>query len=472
MIHLLINQSIITHDGTAGRSAPAPGISITGNVKVNGTSIDPVAFRRSIAYVMQDDALMATATPREALQFSASLRLPAGTPASTINDLVTYTLDDLGLNECADVLIGGPLIKGISGGQRKRTSVGVEIISDPSLLFLDEPTSGLDSYSAYNCIQLLKNIAKRDAGILVTIHQPSSEVFFLFDTCIFLKDGRVLYQGPVDTISKHFSSLGFHCPEHYNPSDYIMFTCETNTSEQLEASGLFMTSQSMQLVGAEEGKASKSSISDPSTTITDVGTVSKAPLFSQIYWLSLREFRNISRDVGALIGRFGITIFLNLLFGLIFLKSGSKDDSNPSNFQTHFGAITFAMISSMFGAAQPVMLMFPFERPMFMREYSTGTYSAITYFLSKVVIELPLTFTQSLLQWILLYWMMDLNGSFIFFVLESWILGLASSSVALGLGAAVSNVKDVTELAPLLFVPQLLFAGFFIRTSQIPVFLR
>lgn len=100
---------------------------------VGGKEIDPVAFRRNIAYVMQDDALMATATPREALRFSASLRLPATTSDTEIDELVEKLLVDLGLTDCADVLIGGAMIKGISGGQRKRTSVGVEIITDPSV---------------------------------------------------------------------------------------------------------------------------------------------------------------------------------------------------------------------------------------------------------------------------------------------------------------------------------------------------
>lgn len=136
----------------AGRSAPAPGISVTGNVTVAGRPINPVAFRRNIAYVMQDDALMATQTPRDALRFSASLRLPAKLSQQEIDALVDKTLVDLGLDGCSDVLIGGPMIKGmhvstsllclhflvgISGGQRKRTSIGIEIITNPALLFLD-----------------------------------------------------------------------------------------------------------------------------------------------------------------------------------------------------------------------------------------------------------------------------------------------------------------------------------------------
>ena len=126
----------------AGRSASAPGINIHGHVSVDGCEVDPVKYRKNIAYVMQDDALMATATPREALKFSASLRL-SGPSSAEIDVLVHDTLKTLGILECADVSIGNVMIKGISGGQRKRTSVGVELITNPSLLLLDEPTSGL-----------------------------------------------------------------------------------------------------------------------------------------------------------------------------------------------------------------------------------------------------------------------------------------------------------------------------------------
>lgn len=109
---------------------------------------------------------------------------------------------------------------------------------------------------------------------------------------------------------------------------------------------------------------------------------------------------------------------------------------------------------------------------MFLREYVTGSYGASAYFISKIALELPLCFLQSLLQYILVYFLCDLQGNFIFLALTAWALGSASSSVAVALGCMVSDVKQVTELAPLLYVPQLLFAGFFIKISQIPVFLR
>ena len=173
-----------------------------------------------------------------------------------------------------------------------------------------------------------------------------------------------------------------------------------------------------------------------------------------------------------MIGRFGITIFLNLLFGIIFWGVGSTDQGDVTNFQNHFGAITMVTISSMFGSAQPVMLMFPFERPMFMREYSTGTYSATSYFIIKTCIDLPLTLATCIVQYLLCYFMLDLQGSFFYMVLAAWGLGIGAASSGMMIGCAVTDVKTVSEFAPVLFVPQLLFAGFFIATERIPLILR
>lgn len=145
----------------AGRSATRGSTRITGSVLFDGVIIDPVNFRRNISYVMQDDALVPTETPREAIYFSASLR-------TNFNEehkqrLVSNMLKDLNLTGCADVMIGGGMIKGISGGQRKRTSIAVELVTRPRLVFLDEPTSGLDSESSLSCMKLMKFVAGKQS---------------------------------------------------------------------------------------------------------------------------------------------------------------------------------------------------------------------------------------------------------------------------------------------------------------------
>lgn len=449
----------------AGRSTSVGDVNISGSIKVGGKEINPVTYRRQIAYVMQDDALLPTSTPREALRFSATLRLPSSVTKAEIDSMVEDLLSELGILECADVIIGGALLKGISGGQRKRTSVGVEVITDPEVLFLDEPTSGLDSDSAFNLVKLLKNIAKSNCTILCTIHQPSSEVFSVFDTVIYLKDGNIIYQGPTEEIVPYFAKMGRVCPNNYNPSDFVMTLVQQDSLQELQQSGLMMAIPDKFLNEAEVKSSRK-------IDIESVKFVSQSNWFKQLYYITEREAWNVFRDVPSLVGRFGITITLNLLYGLIFLNAGGKGDSNLEDFNSHVGAVSMIVISALFASSQSVLLSFPFERPMILREYATGTYHISAYFVAKMMWELPMTFLQTIAQFLLVFYLCNLRGDFIVQVLACTGLGMVSNSVAMGIGCLVPDVKDATELAPLLFVPQILFAGFFIRTSQIPIFLR
>ena len=193
---------------------------------------------------------------------------------------------------------------------------------------------------------------------------------------------------------------------------------------------------------------------------------------TQLTWLMLREQNCLIRDKAALIGRFGITIFINLLFGLIFYRAGDRDDSQQNFLYDHFGALTMVTISSMFGAAQPTLLAFPEQRPIFLREYSTGTYNIVPYFLSKLAYEAPLAFMQTLTQWLVVYWLIGFQGSFLVLMLSGFALGLVSSSVAVLIGCSVTDIKTAAEFLPLVLVPQMLFAGFFVSTDQIPKYLR
>lgn len=289
----------------------------------------------------------------------------------------------------------------------------------------------------------------------------------MFDLVTFLKAGRVMYYGPITDTVMHFAKGGYECPEHYNPADFVMMLSQTESHEALDKKGVFM-------LMPESYNADSKSAAGQSTTVfsEEVDIEPRATFFRQVYHLTFREFINTKRDIASLIGRFGITIFLHILFSLIFKGAGGRDDSDTENFSSHYGALTMVSISTMFGSAQPTLLQFPFERPLFLREYSTGTYGAVGYFMSKAFIELPLVFLQTLAAWCLVWNIIEFQGNFILMVIVSWGLGIAASSVGILIGCLVPDVKNAAELMPLLFVPQILFAGFFIRIELIPVFLR
>ncbi|TYH02445.1 hypothetical protein ES288_A09G141200v1 [Gossypium darwinii] len=205
-------------DALAGRLAG--NVVMTGNVLLNGKKkrLDYGSF----AYVTQEDILLGTLTVRETITYSAQLRLPSSLTRQDIDGIVEGTITEMDLQECADRLIGNWHLRGISGGEKKRLSIALEILTRPHLLFLDEPTSGLDSASAFFVIQTLRNVGRDGRTIISAIHQPSSEVFSLFDDLFLLSGGEQVYFGEAKMAAKFFAEVGFPCPSRRNPSDHFL----------------------------------------------------------------------------------------------------------------------------------------------------------------------------------------------------------------------------------------------------------
>jgi len=427
---------------------------IGGKIAVGGRIIEPSSYQHVFGYVMQDDAMMGTMTPREVMLFGARLRLHNEAAEATIG-VLDDMIESLGLSKCADTMVGNELIKGISGGERKRAAVGAELITNPEITFLDEPTSGLDTASAFNIITLLKNLTKNRQSVLCTIHQPSSEIFHLFDQSIFLFAGSVVYHGPPTGIREHFEAMNLTCPEDYNPADFVMFTIQTGEEDVLRRV------IDKWVLSAQAGEIEV----DDSAPLPS--PPSRKHFCYQLYMLAKREAINTIRDKSTLGARFGSTIFLTFLTSIVFLRIGDDDDELAIQ-----GGLTMLGIFSMFLAAQPILLTFTEERPVFMRETASEMYGTVPYFLSKTVVELPLLVLQGLVMWLVAYWLMGFDGFFPSFVLGSVLIGMAASSASLVVGSSVGDAKQAMELVPALFVPQILFAGFFIKMELIPPFLR
>ena len=196
-------------------------LAMEGTLQMNGVPIDSIEkYTNKISFVQQDDILMAVFTPREALRFSANIRLKVS--AESREEKVSKLLRDLGLEKCADTIIGSELIRGVSGGERKRTSIGVELLTNPSMIFLDEPTTGLDSNTAVTIMYLLRDMANSGRTIVSVIHQPSTEIFREFDKLILICKGNIIYQGDAQVAVDYFNSINYECPPMTNPSDFFM----------------------------------------------------------------------------------------------------------------------------------------------------------------------------------------------------------------------------------------------------------
>lgn len=158
-------------------------------------------------------------TVRECLMFAAWLKLPSKT---NYKARVEEILEDLKLVKAAETKIGGPLVKGVSGGERKRCSIGVELITDPNLIFLDEPTTGLDSFTATSVIEVLKDLSLKGRTVISTIHQPNSDIFEMFDKLMLMASGKIIYFNKANKSENYFESIGYKVPEFSNPADYYM----------------------------------------------------------------------------------------------------------------------------------------------------------------------------------------------------------------------------------------------------------
>ncbi|KAJ0490026.1 putative ABC transporter, AAA+ ATPase domain, ABC-2 type transporter [Helianthus annuus] len=206
-------------DALAGRIAQG---SLEGSVRIDGKEVTASYMKMISSYVMQDDQLFAMLTVFETFMFAAEVRLPPSLSRSEKKKRVVELIDQLGLTSAAHTYIGDEGRRGVSGGERRRVSIGIDIIHKPSLLFLDEPTSGLDSTSAFSVVEKVKDIARNGSIVLMTIHQPSFRIQMLLDRITVLARGRLIYLGSPNALSAHLEGFQRPVPETENNIEYLL----------------------------------------------------------------------------------------------------------------------------------------------------------------------------------------------------------------------------------------------------------
>ena len=333
----------------------AAGGSLSGRITINGQGISTEVMRRLRGFVFQDDVMMGTMTVREAITMSARLRLPEDVPLAQKLERVEQVMQILHLEQCGDTVMGYSEASNISGGERKRVGIAMELVTNPSILFLDEPTSGLDTFTAYTVCRTLKDLALAGRTVVATIHQPSSDVFHMFDNLLLLAKGRIMYQGPAPDAVDYFGQRGFPCPHHTNPADHIFMRIlndqdATSAASREESQALVMNTlhpflrvnicdacvsmyacrderevpQALVMKMLDEYAASEHALSidarcrtpGPGVDVASVQTV--AGLQTQIRVLFARSKNNVLRNRMILRAKIGQCIFFGLLVGLIW----------------------------------------------------------------------------------------------------------------------------------------------------------
>lgn len=457
-------------------------LKIDGDIRVNGVPVGKSKIANISTYVQQDDLFVGTMTVREQLTFRAMLRMDKRKHAHERLQKVDEVLHELGLQKCADTIIGVPgRIKGISGGEMKRLSFASELLTNPPLMFCDEATSGLDSFMAHSVIQSLKTLVSEGRTILCTIHQPSSDVFELFDEVFLLAEGRVAFSGPVSDALEFFRSNGHPCPNNYNPADHFVITLaiepgqETQCREKVKnICDSFEASEAYK----EMKEKTDEMASHPEEHLQQVldslkgSSRYEASIIQQVKCVFWRSWITNIRDPMVVRIKFIQTVFFALILGLVYLKT--NDDYEQEDIMNINGVIFIIITNLSFYHVFSVLNVFPMEVPVFMREYGTGLYSAEVYYLSKTIVEIPFLIIIPIIYMSILYWMSGLIQDVEAFITATGVSILISNAAA-SFGYVISTAAPSTTaalaIAPAIMIPFLLFGGFFLNSGSTPDYL-
>ncbi|KAF9124460.1 hypothetical protein BGW39_008196 [Mortierella sp. 14UC] len=370
-------------------------IKIQGAIYYNDTKNPSLRTTNAVtSYVRQDDNfLLSHLTVRETLQYAAELQMESSIPRADKYAKVEDIIDLLGLRECADVVIGSPAVKGCSGGQRRRVSIGIQLVTEPSCLFLDEPTSGLDALTAKAVVLTLKQIAASGRTVICTIHQPRADIWHVFDNVVLLvTGGHAAYSGRADRVVEYFEEAGHVAPAFTNVPDFILDTASVNLrSAQLEEDTRKIVNA---LVGRfNDNKKEMLALQLPSHSLGELPKINPQYAgFSKAFpILTRRSFVNTFRQKGLYFNRVFQPIIVAIIMAIFFSPLGN----GPSDVTSRLGLLQ-QTTPIVFSGMLNNVAMYPFERDIAYREISDGGYSATSFFFSFLVNELPLEVFGSL----------------------------------------------------------------------------
>jgi ABC-type multidrug transport system ATPase subunit len=438
----------------AGRIQPS---SPSSSILVNGLPMDMQKFRRISGYVMQDDALFPVLTVRETLLYSARLRLPSSVPMKEKEIRVKALMNELGLSHVANTRIGNETIRGVSGGERRRVSIGVDVIHDPAVLILDEPTSGLDSAAALHVVAMLRTMAvSHNRTIILSIHQPGYRILQLIHSVVLLARGSVVHNGPLELLSSRLAAAGHIVPPQVNVLEYAIDAVDSLNSD--ESGIIFPTTN---VVGKQQGNSNtlQQQKSDSSVTFANSNA-------TEVMVLAHRFAINIIRSRQLLIARTVQGIAAGLGLGSIFIKMGygTRGATERAGFLAF--TLTFLLTSSI--EALPIFLE---ESHILARETSRGAYRVWSYVVANTIVFFPFLFFLATLFTVPVYWLVGLSSNyhaFLFFLLAVWITLIAANSFIAFFSSLVTDFILGNSLVTGFMGAFFLFSGYFISKENMP----
>jgi ABC-type multidrug transport system ATPase subunit len=433
------------------------GLEYKGEVFINGMNRIELDYNSVAGYVMQEEVLLEFLKVRETLEFSASFKMSK----KKAEKRATEVIGQLGLKSCEDSLVGGIFHKGISGGEKKRLAIGVELLVDPSILFLDEPTTGLDSFNAENLIELLNKL-KLETGITIiaTIHQPNSYMYHNFDRMLLLGGSVVVYHGEAKKALGYFYDLGFECPEYSNPAEFLLELL-TNTGDKYEEN-----------IAKLKAAAQKEELVIESHPLPELFKREPIGFFKQTGILVYRSSLNITRNVKAIMYK----VIANICFLLLVMAAYFQvcDEDDLTSITDRAGVIFIILVYMAFIGVNSTTSLST-DKALFIREQASHTYGPLAFYMSKLLFDIPFDEIIVAVMSVLLYLVIGLDleaGKLFFFSLVILILDFTTRGWGNFLLISLPNLEAASAATPFIVIIQLLFAGVFINYDSIPDYLK
>ncbi|KAI4299112.1 hypothetical protein L6164_032602 [Bauhinia variegata] len=433
-------------DALAGRLAT--NTKQTGKILINGQK-QALAYGTS-AYVTQDDAMLHTLTTGEAVYYSAQLQFPDSMSKAEKKERAEITIKEMGLQDAINTRIGGWASKGLSGGQKRRLGICIEILTRPRLLFLDEPTSGLDSAASYYVMSRIASLNLRDGikrTIVASIHQPSSEVFQLFHNLCLLSSGETVYFGPASDANEFFASNGFPCPTLYNPSDHFLRIINKDFEEDAEGGlgkGVSTEEAITILVKSYRSSAINEKVQKEVADIcgSDSCEIEKrrshAGFLAQCLVLIRRSSLHMYRDISNYWLRLVVYVAIAISLGTIFYDVGSSSESIQARGSMLTFFVSVLTFITLIGGFPP----FIEEMKVFERERLNGHYSVTAFLIGNTFSAAPYMLLISLIPGGIAYYLSGLQkGSehFLYFTCVLFATVMSVESLMMLVGSVFPN---------------------------------
>ncbi|KAK1696863.1 hypothetical protein QYE76_013560 [Lolium multiflorum] len=448
---------ILSGRGTGSEIAKPPTVSINGHAVTSRAQL-----RRTCGFVTQDDNLLPLLTVRETILFAARFRLRSDVTARERSERVDALMQELGLSEVADSYVGGgdgemSSARGVSGGERKRVSIAVDIVHDPPVLLLDEPTSGLDSRSAMDVLALLHEVARaRRQVVVLSIHQPSYRMLGYISSLLLLSRGAVAHFGTLKSLEGALGRLGHKIPTQLNPLELAMEVTDQLQEDHSKLADLKDQDQSEdESLGPASGRGG--------LHVPEHGYRGRAV---EVAALTVRCWRTMYRTQQLFAARAAQAIVGGLGLGSVFFRVPADPDGVALRLGLFAFSLSFLLSSTV--EALPILLQ---ERRVLMREASRRAYRLSSYVIANALVFAPCLLAVAILFSAPVYWLVGLRASlaaFAFFVLAVWLIVLMASSLVLFLSAVSPDFILGNSLICIFLGVFFLFSGYFIPKESIP----